>query len=154
MRWSKLQKALYNIADPDMKFQMQCSVFKTRSSWMAKKGRGAPYVPRYWVTLGKDIVWDFPAMFLNYEAIPRLNIEPYTIKETYGWDDNYTWIAETIRAYIDTPKEQLLTVKFDRDKYGFVDVLRAVDRRIGKEKRKPYIEKMMNLHCKEGAAQL
>ena len=37
------------------------------------------------------------------------------------------------------------TFKLDyqgRQKYGFADVLRAVDRRIGKEKRKPYIVKL------------
>jgi len=36
----------------------------------------------------------------------------------------------------------LLTVEFENDKYGFVDVLRAVDRRIGNEKRKTYIDKL------------
>jgi len=150
-KWSKLQKALYNIVDPDMKFQMQCSVFWTRSSWMAKKGKGREFVPRYLITIGKNIVWDFPNMFINndsqidmnhtYTKVVKPN-KPFSIKDTYGWSENYTWIAETIRAYIDTPKDQLLTIQFEKDKYGLVDVLRAVDRRIGKEKRKPYIEQI------------
>jgi len=109
-----------------------------------KKGnsKGRETIPRYWITIGKDVVWDFPGMFLSDEASPDY-IDRWTVKQTYHYRDNYTWIAETIRAYIDTPREQLLTVAFENDKYGLVDVFRAVDRRIGKERRTPYIEKIM-----------
>jgi len=40
------------------------------------------------------------------------------------------------------PKEQLLTVAFENDKYGLVDIFRAADRRIGKERRAYCIEKI------------
>jgi len=89
MKWSKLQKALYNIVDPDMNFQMQCSVFWTRSSWGTKKGKGRETIPRYWITLGKDVVWDFPGMFLDCEASPDY-IAQWTVKQTYHYRDNYT----------------------------------------------------------------
>jgi hypothetical protein len=138
MKWSKLQKALYNIVDPNVNFQIKCSVFKTSTSWY---GYGRPYVPRFWVTIEKDIVWDFPTMFMECESqLPGGRWS--TIAKSYGFPKNYTWVAETIRAYINTPREQLLTVNFENDKYGFTDILRAVDRRIALEKRKPYIEKM------------
>ena len=137
-RWSKLQKALYNVVDPGMEFQIHCSVFKTRTSWY---GKGRESVPRFWITIGKDVVWDFPAMFLEHESLMRWgDCRPeLTIRKSYYHYGNYTWISETIRAYIDTPKADLLTAKFEKDEYGLADVLRAVDRRIGKEKRKPYI---------------
>ena len=140
-RWSKLQKALYNIVDPDMKFEIHCSVFWKRSCWLSKKNRGKEYVPRFWITLKKEIIWDFPAMFLEHETLCRCGFCS-TIKNSYDFSGNYTWVAETIRAYLDTPKEQLLTASFEDDKYGFVDIIRAVDRRIGQERRKPYIENM------------
>ena len=147
-KWSKLQKALYNIVDPDIKFQIHCSVFWTNSSWVTKTGKGRPSVPRYWITIGKEIVWDFPNMFLEHEPLCQCGCK--SIKESYYYNDNYTWIPETIRAYIDTPKEDLLITKFENDIFGFVDVLRAVDRRIGKDKRKQYMEKIK----KEGANSL
>ena len=149
-KWSKLQKALYNIVAPDIKFQIHCSVFKTHSLRCGSgKSKMREMSPRYWITIDKNIVWDFPEQFLECEAIAKTDIimkgsgrKPFSIKDTYFWSENYTWVAETIRAYIDTPKNQLLTAEFEKDKYGFVDVLRAVDRRIGNEKRKPYVDKL------------
>jgi len=148
MLWSKLQKALYNIVDPDMKFQMQCSVFWSRSYWCSMKKRGREMIPRYWITISKQVVWDFPGMFMNHPAVANVHYadkadgSPFTVHDTYFWSDNYTWIADTLREYINTPKALLLT-KFENDKYGLVDVLRSVDRRIGKNKREHYFTEMM-----------
>ena len=121
-------------------------MFWTRSCWLSKNNRGKEYVPRFWITLGKDIVWDFPVMFLEHETLCTCG-HCSTIRNAYAFSGNYTWVAETIRAYLDTPKEQLLTASFEDDKYGFTDILRAVDRRIGQEKRKPYVENMRRVEA-------
>lgn len=145
--WSKLQKQLYLIIDKDSKFQIHCSVYKTKSAWNAGQKSGISkkqeQIPRYWITVGdnKEIIWDFPNNFLNGESMienPYWNVtpdDPNTIKDTYFWDQNYTWVANLIREYLDTPRDQLLTKEFENDKYGLINVLRKYDRRISKAKR-------------------
>ena len=145
--WSKLQKQLYLIIDKESKFQMHCSIYKTKSAWNAGQRNGISKrkeaIPRYWITVGdkKEIIWDFPSNFLNEQSLienPYWNTEKYpnTIKETYFWDTNYKWIAECIRYYLNTPKEKLLTDTYEKDKYGLTNVLRKYDKRISKERRK------------------
>lgn len=127
MMWSKLQKQLYLIIDKDSGFQIHCSVLKTKSAWVAgldKHGisKARESIPRFWITVGKDkkIIWDYPKDYAE------------DIKYSYFHWDNYTWVAETIRYYLNTPKEKLLTDTYERDKYGLTDILRKYDRRISK----------------------
>lgn len=141
MRWSKLQKQLYNIIDEDANFQIHCSIFKTKSAWTAgqKNGisKGREIIPRYWITINKDIIWDYPNNFLDYKSnvpIKYYNTdEQATIKFTYFFPDNYTWVSECIRYYLDTPKDKLLTQKYEKDNYGLTEIFRKYDRRISKK---------------------
>ena len=55
-RWSKLQTALYQIIDPNIKFQIHCVAYPMRS----KTGYANDDMPRYWITIGKKIIWDYP----------------------------------------------------------------------------------------------
>ena len=126
MTWSKLQKQLYLIIDKESKFQIHCSVFKTKSAWCAgqdkhniSKAREA--IPRYWITVDGKTIWDFPKDFID------------EIKNNYFYWDNYTWVAETIRYYLDTPRSQLLTDTYEKDIYGLTNVLRKYDKRISKK---------------------
>lgn len=145
MTWSKLQKQLYLIIDKESKFQIHCSVYKTKSAWNAGQKSGISKkeeaIPRYWITVGdnKEIVWDFPNNFLNDKSLVEKDNwyiqRDTTIKETYFWYVNYTWIAELIREYLDTPKDQLLIKEFENDHFGLANVLRKYDRRISKSKR-------------------
>lgn len=146
MMWSKLQKQLYNIIDTDSKFQIHCSVYKTKSAWGAGQTCGISNkreaIPRYWITVGdnKEIIWDFPNDFLQHKsqvsgAYWNTDEVPNTINNTYFWNVNYTWVAETIKYYLDTSKEKLLTQTYNKDIYGLTDVLRKYDRRISKQKR-------------------
>lgn len=126
MMWSKLQKQLYLIIDKDSKFQMHCSVLKTKSAWTAgqdKNGisKSREMIPRYWIKVDDKIIWDFPTDYIE------------DIKDNYFHWDNYTWVAETIRYYLDTPKDKLFTDTYIKDKYGLTDVLRKYDRRISKK---------------------
>ena len=135
MLWSKLQKQLYNIMDPTVNFQMHCSVYNPHSV----KCSGT--IPRFWITIDKKVVWDFPNMFLDelgnvYRDWTHINEYPWTIRETYFFSNNYTWVSDVIRSYINTPKTKLLKVDFEKDKFGLVDTLKKYDRRISKNKRK------------------
>lgn len=136
MMWSKLQKQLYKIMDPTVNFQMHCSVFKTKSAWNAGQKVGISKkkesIPHYWITVNNETVWDFPNNYIDNDSL----VDGFTLKETYFYPNNYNWVADVLRNYINTPKENLLTIEFENDKFGLVDVLRKYDRRISKNKRK------------------
>ena len=57
-RWSKLQKQLYMVIDPTIKFQIQCRVYAMDSVC------GRTGLPRYWITLGHEVIWDYPRQFI------------------------------------------------------------------------------------------
>ena len=61
-RWSKLQKELYLIIDPNIDFQIHCSVYRMQSRM------GSTDLPRYWITLNKEIIFDYPCQFVNAEG--------------------------------------------------------------------------------------
>ena len=40
-------------------------------------------------------------------------------------------LNEILRAYLDTPREELLKKQFPRDCFGMTNILKAADRRVG-----------------------
>lgn len=132
MRWSKLQKDLYNIIDPNINFAIHCSVYKTKSAWDAGQKSGISKkkesIPRFWITVNKEIIWDYPNMFINDDS----QNDGFTIKDTYFFYNNYTWVSDVIRNYINTSREHLLEYSDERDKYELINTLRKYDRRISK----------------------
>jgi len=122
MRWSKLQKELYKLVDDKIDLQLQCRVYRMQSQW------GSTNLPRYWITLGKDIIWDYPKNF-NHKLYP------------YATDISN--ISNLIRNYIDTPKNDL--IRMELDQWGLVEILIASDRRIG-------IKRLAGLNLKSPSA--
>lgn len=146
--WSKLQKQLYNLMDMSTGFQIHCSVYKTKSAWTAgynKHGQSKTreMIPHYWITIGKGkdkkVIWDFPNDYLEKESLVDIKSfqinDNNTIKDRMFWPENYTWVSDVIREYINTPKEKLLTLNIAQDKYNLVKTLRKFDRRLAKTKR-------------------
>ena len=122
-RWSKLQSAFYRIVSPDIRLQLQCRVVRMNSA------NGSSDLPRYWITLDKETIWDYPGQF----AIPgggtkRVDSARITY---YPHVTDVPAISDLIREYIDTPVLQLLTKQFVNDHWGLINILRAADRRIG-----------------------
>ena len=114
-RWSKLQKEVYNLLDPALNLQIHCRVYRKPTQWSTLQ------LPRYWITLNKEIIFDYPSCFNDLK-----NVSP-----PYPYDAAFiSEISDIIRDYIDTPKDKLLDLK---DKYGIIDILKAADRRLGKE---------------------
>lgn len=56
--WSKLQRDLYKIIDKSINFQIHCVAYRIGNQ-MNSAGH-----PRYWITLGKEILWEYPKNFL------------------------------------------------------------------------------------------
>jgi len=151
--FSKLKKPLEALFVPELKIQFNCNSFPIRGQWGHHNS-----VPRYYLVLGKEIIWDFPA---NFE-----------IKELhFGWWASFNNISALIREYIDTPIDELLTKEFENEtlkidtnylppfnepiykiNYHLTELFIAADRRIGKEKLKafaasknnPVVDKILN----------
>lgn len=109
-RWSKLQKQLYLVVDDGIDFQIHCSVYRMDSQ------HGGADLPRYWITLGKEIVFDYPKVS--------------TDKQDYPYVNEITDISDLFRQYLDTPREQLPSKVFESDKYGVTNLLKCADKRI------------------------
>ena len=113
-RWSKLQSRLYKIIDPAIDFQIHCAVYEMNSN----DGYHGSKLPRYFITVDKKIVFDYPK---NYD------------KNSYPWDTDISEISDVIEEYIQCPKSELFHV-FENDKWGITDILRVFDKRIGKRR--------------------
>jgi hypothetical protein len=124
-RWSKLQKQLYRLFDPGIRLQVQCRLVRMAS------GRGSTDLPRYWITLGKETLWDYPGDFLLPGGVTRHADSYETNPWPYPYQTDISLISALIREYIDTPVSCLLTRRFTNDHWGLVNILRAADRRIG-----------------------
>lgn len=122
MKWSKLQREIYKIITEDINFQIHCSTYRMDSQF------GSTDLPRYWITLNKEIIFDYPKQFVTDDG---------TVKNLSGFEAIYPYktdisnISGLIREYIDTPKEQILSKTFKNDYWGLINILRAADRRIG-----------------------
>ena len=122
-RWSKLQKQLYQLFDPQIRIQVQCRVVRMNSQY------GSTDSPRYWITLGKEVIWDYPGQFaLSGGGTARAD---GTKIVGYPHVTDVPLISALIREYIDTPVSLLLSKQFANDHWGLVNILRAADRRIG-----------------------
>ena len=118
--WSSLQRQVYGLIDPGIRFQVHCGVYRMASE------RGSTDLPRYWITLGRDVIWDYPAQFVGLPSHPnRVPIQHYP------YDSDVSSISALLRAYIDTPRNSVLTAHFEDDHWGLINILRAADRRIG-----------------------
>ena len=117
-RWSKLQSRLYNLMDKSVDMQIHCALYEMNSNegWHGSK------LPRYWITIGKDIVFDYPKDFVNTD-IGDIRHYPYIT--------DIEAISNLIESYIQRPVEDILS-HFEEDKWGITNILMVCDRRIGK----------------------
>ena len=117
-RWSKLQSRVYNIIDPALNFQIHCALYEMNSN---NEYHGSK-LPRYWITIGKDIVFDYPKQFDTTYKYGR---------NSYPWDTDISNISDSIEEYLQTPRNEMLE-QLSNDKCKVTDILRVCDRRIGK----------------------
>lgn len=131
-RWSKLQKEIYDLLDDSLNIQIHCSIYRMKSQY------GGTDLPRYWITLDKDIIFDYPKQFLNERVSVRHCKNPESISQTvkmrYPYVTDVSDISEIIREYIDTPVSALPECGYEYDIWGLTDILKAADRRLGKKK--------------------
>jgi len=93
-------------------------------------------LPRYWITLDQEIIWDYPSDF-KHKRYPKST-------DIYPWRVEVSDISALIREYLDTPKDQLMSRHFENDYWGLINILRAADRRIGQRRLKALRSKTHN----------
>lgn len=123
-RWSKLQSRLYNIIDENLDFQIHMAVYPMNAN-DSHHGK-ARMLPRYWITIGKEIVFDYPKEF---DTTYKYGVN------SYPWDSDIEEITNIIEEYIQAPKETIMN-SFENDRWGITDILRACDKRLGKHRLK------------------
>ncbi len=142
MRWSKLQRELYEIITGVINIQIHCSAYPMDSQY------GGAKLPRYWISLDKEIIFDYPKQFVIKTSNVRYrgNVRNLSGKAAYyPYGTDISEISELIKEYIDTPKNEILTKQFDHDHWGLVNILRAADRRIGTRRLESLKKKTHNI---------
>lgn len=119
-RWSKLQSRLYNLMDPAVDFQLHCALYEMNSN----NGYHGNKLPRYFITVGKEIVFDYPRDFDTTRKYGR---------NSYPWDTEISDISNRIEAYSQRPEADLMQ-PLEGDIWGLTALLRVCDRRIGKRR--------------------
>lgn len=119
--WSKLQKEYYLLVADGLKIQLHCSAYRHGAK------NGSEHVPRYWITLDKKTIWDYPRQFTGFE-------DPCVLAEDLDYESDVPDISRLLREYIDTPKDEILEKAFKGDVWGLTPILKASDKRIGKRR--------------------
>ena len=128
-RWSKLAKRLYELVDESIDFKLHCTVYRMQSR------RGSTDLPRYFITLAGEIIFDYPKDFaLKDGRIKSLAQGGAPLAKFYPYDSGISGIGELISEYIDTPKDELFKKHFDADEWGLANILKAADKSIGKRR--------------------
>ncbi|MBR1737524.1 MAG: hypothetical protein IJ736_11005 [Firmicutes bacterium] len=127
-RWSSLQREIYKMIDEHTDLQIHLSKYRMNSQY------GSTDLPRYWMTLGNEIIFDYPKQFVCEDekgnCIKNLNGD----RSYYPYTNDITEISNLIREYIDTPKEDVFLKHFENDHWGLINILKAADRRFGKRR--------------------
>jgi hypothetical protein len=115
-RWSKLQARIYSMVDPAIPFQIHYIAYPMRSQ------RGSTLIPRCYITIGKEIIWDFPRDF------------PSACVDSYSACGECLPITTILREWTDTSSDDLLAFAPPADRWGLAEILLAVDRRMGQKR--------------------
>lgn len=101
--WSKLQKEVYLLVDPKLEFQIHCVAYRMCSQW------GSTDLPRYWITLDKETIFDYPKHFIHSEGPDENSRIAYEALSIYPYSSETSEISNMLREYIDTPLSELMT---------------------------------------------
>ena len=62
-RWSSLQREIYKLIDENINFQIHLSRYRMDSTY------GSTDLPRYWITLDGETIFDYPKQFICKDDI-------------------------------------------------------------------------------------
>ena len=113
--------------DESIDFKLHCTVYRMQSR------RGSTDLPRYFITLAGEIIFDYPKDFALKDGRIK-SLAGGVLEKIYPYCNDISDIGELIREYIDTPKEELFAKHFDEGGWGLANILKAADKRIGKRR--------------------
>ena len=90
-------------------------------------------MPRYFITLAGEIIFDYPKDFVLKSGDVK-SLAQGALTKIYPYGNDISDIGELIREYIDAPKEELFAKHFGADEWGLANILKAADKRIGKRR--------------------
>ena len=145
--WSKLKSRIEALWVPGMSLAIHAN------SYTHDSGHDKYQLPRHWLLLDKQIIWDFPGPFLHPKQPVRGQqiIHWYDITMVRSPDEKpvthpptgntLTTLASTtssmiailLRQYLDRPRDKLFE-PFPLDQWELIDMLRAADARVGRSK--------------------
>ncbi len=71
-RWSKLQKQIKNLFVKELNLKIHCTVYVEITKQFTFESS------RHWITLDKEIIWDFPGPFMEWKCSdPEKSIKPF-----------------------------------------------------------------------------
>ena len=125
--WSKLQREIYKLLLQELGLQIHCRAYRMDSQ------HGSTDLPRYWINLDKEIIWDYPK---DFGSICKKGLwdEDWECYVPYPYYTEISAISNLLREYINTPRPLLFAKHFADDIWGLTDILKAADRRLGWEK--------------------
>jgi len=106
--------------DPAVDFQLHCALYEMNSN----NGYHGSKLPRCFITVGKEIVFDYPKDFDTTRKYGR---------NSYPWDTEISDISDLLEAYTQRPEAALMQ-PFEGDVWGLTELLRVCDRRVGKRR--------------------
>ena len=126
--WSVLQREICRIVDDSIDFQIHLTRYRMCSQY------GSTDLPRYWITLGDEVIFDDPKQFVVQDESGSYvkNLKGERAHDPY--ENDISDISALLREYLDTPKEALLAKQFANDCRGIVNILKAADRRFGRRR--------------------
>ena len=80
--------------------------------------RGNTDLPRYFITLAGEIIFDYPKDFVLKSGGVKSLAGGGALTKIYPYGNDISDIGELIREYIDTPKDELFKKHFDADEWG------------------------------------
>jgi hypothetical protein len=120
--WSKLKSRVEALWASDLRMSIHCTSYPFSTPGPAVR------VSRHWITLDKATVWDFPGPFLS-ETRSRGG----PVRDGYpGFANGGSVIGELLRDYLDRARDKLFD-PFALDHWELTDILKAADRRLGRE---------------------
>ncbi len=118
--WSKLKTQIESLFDPSLKLEVYCAVYRKKTQHSMLE------LPRYFFTLDKEIIWDYPKYFVDQKtAGDAIDHYPY---------NGVRHISDLLRTYLNSPRRLLLDLSDDQDEYNLFSLLKAADRRLSPSK--------------------
>jgi hypothetical protein len=125
--WSKLKSRVEALWVPDLPMAIHCSVRKVVTThWTLDE-------PHHWIVLNKEVIWDTSAFLRNPDQSgPPRGRRIETFEDMYWGPNGTSVVADLLRQYIDRSRNQLFE-PFEMDGWELTEILRAADRRLGRE---------------------